>query len=150
MKTKLALSFLLFLLLKTSYSEEIKFNCILFIDGKFPYGITNEKLTVVLENDTLIIPFKYTIGDIIIERKLFNKLINLNPYVDVLISFNHQKENGEIQCYSGKLKAKYFSYNYLVLRITNISNLESKYYFGYSTPSEIKAFIPEEYNMFEK
>lgn len=135
----------------TSFSQEEKINCIIFIDGKLPTGISNEyfSFTDNIGNERKI-DFQYTIGDILLTDTNAKKLWSLDKEDEIQMNLSYKNYDGETFSYSGKIKVAWLKYSYLVIRITNLNKKKGEYYFGFSTPDVIKKFIKKEYNMFEE
>lgn len=124
-----------------------KYNCIIFIDGKMPYGITNSffAFTDSLGNINRM-NFDYHIGDIVLSNENNEILQNLKAEKSIEMHFTHEYK-GLLKSYFGEIAVGWLDYDYLVIRITNLR--KGEYYFAYSTPGVIKAWIKKEYKMIE-
>ena len=133
-----------------SFSQNERINCIIFIDGKL-VGVNNGYFSYT---DTLgikqKIAFNYLIGDIELSSKDKKALDSLPADTKIKMNFSHEKYLGQVYNYSGEIEAAFFKYDYLVIRITNLNKRKGKYYFGYTTPYEIKKHIRQEHDVFEK
>jgi hypothetical protein len=136
----------------SSFSQIERINCTIFIDGKLPdgswvydeYFSYSDSLGVVKK-----IKFDYVLGEIQLTSENAKIIHSLSSEDTIIINFTHKKYKGGNFNYSGTIKVAWLSYQYLVIRITNLSKKKGDYYFGYSTPDVIKKFIKQEYNMFE-
>lgn len=135
----------------SSFSQDEKVNCIVFIDGKLPTGIFDEYFLFIdsIGNEKRI-DFQYSIGDILLTDENAKKLWALNKEDEVQMNLSYKNYEGKAFSYSGMIKVAWLQYSYLVIRITNLNKRKGEYYFGYSTPGVIKKFIKKEYNMFEE
>jgi hypothetical protein len=115
-----------------------------------PYGVTNSYLVF---KDSLDIPrridFDYYIGDIVLSAENNKILQNLKSEQSLEIYFTVEYSNGTAKSYHGEIAVGWLSYDFLVIRITNLKK-NGKYYFAYSTPGIIKAWIKREYRMIEE
>lgn len=133
------------------FGQKEKLNCIIFIDGKLPTGIYDEYFSYLDEDkNESRIDFEYSIGDIILSKNDINTLYSLQSDDFIIMNLSYRSYDNESYSYSGKIRAEWLSYDYLVIRITNLNKKKGKYYFAYSTPGIIKSFIKKEYNMFEE
>lgn len=137
----------------SSFSQNEKINCTIFIDGKLPdgswvydeYFSYSDSLGVVKK-----VIFDYVLGEIQLTSENAKTIHSLSSEDSITINFTHKKYKGGNFNYSGTVKVAWLSYQYLVIRITNLSKKKGDYYFGYSTPEVSKKFIRKEYDMFEK
>ena len=132
------------------FSQNERINCIVFIDGKLPTGIYDEYFSYIDSSGSKRkLEFDYMIGEIKLSSENKKTLDLLKSDAEITMNLSYQKYNGQTYNYSGAIKVAFLNYDYLVIRITNLDKKTGEYYFGYSTPGEIKKFIKKEYNMFE-
>ena len=132
------------------FSQNERINCIVFIDGKLPTGIYDEYFSYIDSSGSKRkLEFDYMIGEIKLSSENKKTLDLLGSDAEITMNLSYQKYNGQTYNYSGAIKVAFLNYDYLVIRITNLDKKTGEYYFGYSTPGEIKKFIKKEYNMFE-
>lgn len=132
-------------------AQNVSINCIVFVDGKLPTGISNTFFSISDSiGDETEIGFKYLVGEIQIDSSEMVKLNKLDPEAVITMYLTYKNYNGQSFNYKGDLRTRFLEYDYLVIRITNLNKKTGEYYFGYSTPNEIKKFIKKEYNMFEE
>lgn len=133
------------------FSQNARINCIIFIDGKLPTGIYNGFFNYNdVSGSVKKIDFDYMIGEILVSHENKKVIDSLQPITEISMNFSYRMYNGQTFSYSGILKVSFLTYNYLVIRITNLNKKKGEYYFGYSTPEVSKKFIRQEYDMFEK
>lgn len=146
------LSLFLFSINLSAHSQTEHINCIIFVDGKLPYGchISEGYFSYTDSIGGLQrIDFNYIIGEIHLKQENFIILQSLNVEDEISINFTHYEERAENSIYTGILKVEWLSYRYLIIRITTLNKKKGEYYFGYSTPGISKHFIKNEYYMFE-
>ncbi len=149
MKTSL-ISILIMVCTNSLFTQNERINCIIFIDGKLPTGILEAYFSYKDNSgNTRILDFNYMIGEIQLTTENKKILDLLGSETEIKMNFSYKKYCGQICDYSGTIKVAFLNYDYLVIRITNLNKKTCDYYFGYSTPGEIKKFIKKEYNMFE-
>jgi hypothetical protein len=149
MKTSF-ISLLIMVFTNSLFSQNERINCIIFVDGKLPTGIFDTHFSYIDNSGTtIIIDFDFMIGEIQLTSDNKKILDLLRPETEIKMAFSYKNYKGQICDYSGTIKAAFLNYDYLVIRITNLDKKTCDYYFGYSTPGEIKKFIKKEYNMFE-
>lgn len=130
------------------YSQKCKYNCIVFVDGKMPRGVTNCYLSYKDSlNKLKTIDFEYTFGDIILSLDNSKLLQTISPEQPVEFHFTVVNHDGFDKSYSGEIDAGWLNFRYLIIRITNLR--KGKYYFAYSTPLITKHWIRKEYRMLE-
>jgi len=115
-----------------------------------PYAVTKSyfEFEDSLENLRRI-DFDYYIGDIVLSAENNKILQNLKSEQSIEMHFTVEYSNGFIKRYYGEIAVGWLSYDFLVIRVTNLKK-NGKYYFAYSTPGIIKAWIKKEYHMIEE
>lgn len=132
------------------YSQEVKVNCIVFIDGKLPRGITETYFEINGNGEKKRIDFEYTIGDLLMEKEDLDFLVSEFRDDEIDMYLTYRNYNDEIFHYNGMVRPIFFTYDWLVIRITNLNKKKGEYYFAYSTPDVIMPFRSKEYFMFEE
>ena len=136
----------------SALSQTQHINCIIFIDGKLPYGshISNDYFSY---SDSIgglhKIEFNYIIGELELTQENFMILESLEPDDEISVNLTHYQDRTANDIYTGILKVELLRYGYLIIRITTLNKRKGEYYFAYSTSRVSKPFIKKEYHMFE-
>lgn len=139
-------------------SQDVKINCIIFIDGKLPYGSGLKGELVVSRHDEVsdTIKFNYQIGEIRVSEDEWAELVDLQADQPIRMNLRYLPFVGNAKFYSGNLRFIDLRSGYLIVRITNLKKKKKRkegmkeYYFGISTSRLSSIFIEEEYYIFEE
>ena len=122
------------------YSQNERVNWIIFIDGKLPEAIVFHGEFIYFEDTPKekIIKFEYTIGDIKISTEdIIYIKENESTIEQLTMKLYYQeftKKMRNLYIYPIIISPKlFFSFDYVVMRITNLDKKKGIFHFGYTT-----------------
>jgi hypothetical protein len=134
------------------FSQEVKINCIIFIDGKLPESSIGDLYFGIKQSngEETKIGFGYHIGDILLNDEDNEQLNKLKSTDSITMNISYISTKGISYNYSAPLLVDWLRMRYLIVRITNLDLETGKYYFAFSTPDIDYKFLFEEYMIFEE
>lgn len=133
MKKILTLSLIVISTITRSQQIEKKIPFILLVDNEVPSFSIIQNCKLLIKDSTqkikFEVPFKYNVGNITLLQSQFDTIKHLNHKENIVIQFSTPKNKTnyvESFIYQVPLEPKWFNELYIILKIFNYDNLESR------------------------
>lgn len=138
MKMFLFLCFIMFNLTLFGQDQNKRLNFILLIDNEIPKTSIYDSFFKIKDSTGVIkdqIAVDYQVGGLIIPGSYYKKLFLQNSKSKIVIQFKYKiflPDSAQVNQYEYEMPANWFNEKYIILKVYNYSNKESrrKYYFN--------------------